>query len=168
MPDIPLGKILVADHKGVYVIKMVGDVRLTLCISFDGYIQELFEKNNFCTIVFDLSEAVCLDSTTLGFIAKTAIKSESIKHILPVIICENDDLIKLLHTMGIDSVCQIIDEPANNYCDTKNFSDLATCDDQERLIKEKVLESHCVLMSLSESNRETFKDLVKTLEESIE
>ena len=35
MLDVAMGQILVADHQGVYVIKMVGDVRLTLCVSFD-------------------------------------------------------------------------------------------------------------------------------------
>ena len=45
------GQILVADHDGVYVIKMVGDVRLTLCISFDQFIDTMFKSENFTSVV---------------------------------------------------------------------------------------------------------------------
>jgi anti-anti-sigma regulatory factor len=158
-----LGQILVADHQGVYVIKMVGDVRLTLCVSFDQYIEQLFSKNDFCSIMFDLTEAEGLDSTTLGLIAKIAVKSETLKNIRSLIICHSPDILKLLSSMAIDTVCQIIETPPQDYCATNRFADLEVCDDEECLVREKVLEAHCVLMSLNESNRETFKDLVKTL-----
>lgn len=166
MLETSLGQILVADHKGVYVIKMVGDVRLTLCVSFDQYIETLFSKNDFCTILFDLSEAEGLDSTTLGFIAKIAVKSASVKNIQPMIICNSIDIIKLLTSMAINSVCQIIDSPPSEYCPAETFSGLSVCNEDESVVKEKVLEAHCVLMDLNEKNRETFKDLVKTLSDS--
>ena len=159
-----LGQILVADHEGVYVIKMVGDVRLTLCVSFDQYIEMLFGKNDFCTILFDLADAEGLDSTTLGLVAKIAVKSEAVKNIKPVIICNSPDILKLLSSMAIDTVCQIIETPPQNYCSTSNFSCLDVAENEECVVKEKVLEAHCVLMGLSESNREIFKDLVKTLD----
>ncbi len=161
-----LGQILVADHQGVQVIRMVGDVRLTLCVSFNQYIETLFNKNDFCTILFDLSEAEGLDSTTLGLIAKIAVKSEEVKNIQPTIICNSPDITKLLSSMGIDTVCQIIDTPPHDYCTTGQFSGLEAGDNQEEVVKEKVLEAHCVLMGLSESNRETFKDLVRALDNS--
>jgi anti-anti-sigma factor len=162
MLEASVGRILVADHLGVYVIKMLGDVRLTLCVSFDQYIETLFGENDFCTILFDLSEVDGLDSTTLGLIAKIAVKSENIKNIQPMIICSSPGIIKLLTSMGIDSVCQIIDSPPSNYCPSQTFSGLSVCDD-EGVVKEKVLEAHCILMELNESNHETFKDLVQTL-----
>jgi len=166
MLDISPGQILVADHQGVYVIKMVGDVRLTLCVPFDRYIQELFDKNDFCTIVFDLNEAQGLDSTTLGLIAKIAVRSEKVKSIRPVVICQRKGILKLLTSMGINTVCQVIEASNDNFCATRDFSVLCDSKDEECVIKEKVLESHCILMGLNDANRETFKDLVKTLEQS--
>jgi len=160
------GKILVADHQGVYVIKMVGDVRLTLCVSFDHYIKTLFDKNDFCTISFDLTETQGLDSTTLGLIAKIAVKSTELKNIRPAIICESDDILRLLTSMGLDDVCQMIDAPEKDFCATGDFSNLDACETDECVVKEKVLESHCILMGLNDANRETFKDLVHALEES--
>jgi anti-anti-sigma regulatory factor len=159
-----LGRILVADHEGVYVIKMVGDVRLTLCVSFDQYIEILFGKNDFCTILFDLAEAEGLDSTTLGLIAKIAVKSEAVKNIKPIIICNSPDILKLLNSMASETVCQSIENPPQDYCATSELSCLDVAENEESVVKEKVLEAHCVLMGLNESNRETFKDLVKTLD----
>ncbi len=163
MLETSLGQILVADHEGVYVIKMVGDVRLTLCISFDQYIEMLFSKNDFRTILFDLSEAEGLDSTTLGLIAKIAVKSEAVRGIQPLIISDNPEIKKLLSSMAIDTVCEIITRPPQDYCSTDSFLGLEVCEDEECLVREKVLEAHCVLMGLNESNKETFKDLVETL-----
>ncbi len=165
MSDVASGAILVADHQGVYVIKMSGDVRLTLCISFDECIEELTAREDFCTILFDLSEAVGLDSTTLGLIAKLAVKSQSIQRSKPLVICADDAIKRLLNTMGLDDVCEIIDTVPEDYCDVNGFVRLAEADaakDEER-VKAKVLESHSVLMGLNETNRETFKDLVQTL-----
>jgi len=70
MPDITSGKILVASYQGVYLIKMLGDVRLTLCVPFDNFIQNLLIKDDFYSIVFDFSQTEGLDSTTLGLVAK--------------------------------------------------------------------------------------------------
>lgn len=158
-----LGQILVADYEGVYVIKMVGDVRLTLCVSFDQYIEMLFGKNDFRTILFDLSEAAGLDSTTLGLVAKIAVKSEAVKSIQPLIICDRPDIVKLLASMAIDTVCEIIDQPPQEYCTTTGFLGLEACESEECFVKEKVLEAHCVLMGLNETNKQTFTDLVQTL-----
>lgn len=166
MSDVASGAILVAEHQGVYVIKMSGDVRLTLCISFDECIEDLISRDGFCTILFDLTEAEGLDSTTLGLIAKLAVKSRSSDRGKPYLICTNDGIRRLLSTMGLDDVCEIIDAIPENYCKAgSDFVPLAEVNDPqyEEQVKAKVLESHCVLMELNEKNRETFKDLVDTL-----
>ncbi|MFT6389520.1 MAG: hypothetical protein ACJAUP_002913 [Cellvibrionaceae bacterium] len=67
--------------------------------------------------------------------------------------------------MGLDDVCELIDQPPKGYCKITDFVSLNEVDASydEELIKAKILESHSVLMELNESNRETFKDLVQTL-----
>jgi anti-anti-sigma factor len=165
MSDVSSSNILIADHQGVYVIKMSGDVRLTLCISFDECIEELMARDGFYTILFDLSEAEGLDSTTLGLIAKLAVKSHSQNKKKPLIICTDVGIKRLITTMGLDDVCELIDQPPKGYCKITDFVSLNEVDASydEELIKAKILESHSVLMELNESNRETFKDLVQTL-----
>src|SRR5690554_4397621 len=102
------GQILVADHGGVYVIKMVGDVRLTLCISFDQFIDTMFTQDDFCDVMFDLSEAEAIDSTTLGLMAKIALQGREEKGITPVIFSNNDSINRLLQTMGFQEIFTIV------------------------------------------------------------
>ena len=39
------GKILQASQDGVYVLKLLGDVRLTLCKTFDDFIEDMKKMN---------------------------------------------------------------------------------------------------------------------------
>ena len=41
------GRILVAEQDGVYVLKFLGDVRLTLCPSLDQYLDNALHSRHF-------------------------------------------------------------------------------------------------------------------------
>lgn len=156
------GQILVADHDGVYVIKMLGDVRLTLCISFDQFIDMMFSRDDFSEVMFDLSEAEAIDSTTLGLMAKIALQGREQRGITPVVYSTNESINRLLQTMGFHEIFTIVKdlepplEPAQL---------LPADTSEEYQVKEKVLEAHKILMGLNKENRETFRNLVKMLEE---
>lgn len=170
MSDVSSGSILVADHQGVYVIKMQGDVRLTLCVSFDECIEELTSKDGFFTILFDVSEAEGLDSTTLGLMAKMAVNAQSQGRDKPIIICPDPGIKRLLQTMGLDEVCEVMEHSPETFCELDQTADNVISleqvkeDQDEEQLRSKILEAHCVLMQLNETNRETFKDLVQTLQ----
>lgn len=155
------GQILVADHNGVYVIKMVGDVRLTLCISFDQFIDAMFKSENFISVLFDLSEAEAIDSTTLGLMAKISILGQERRGIMPVILASNPSIQRILQTMGFGDIFTIVDK-----LDTPVLAEqplnCINCDEQE--VKEKVLEAHKILMGLNANNADTFRNLVNMLE----
>jgi len=156
------GQILVADHAGVYVIKMVGDVRLTLCISFDQFIDTMFSRDDFCDVMFDLSEAEAIDSTTLGLMAKIALQGREEKGITPVIFSNNDSINRLLQTMGFQEIFTIVSDLE---APMQPEQPLAMDANEEQQVKEKVIEAHKILMGLNQDNRETFRNLVKMLEE---
>lgn len=165
------GEILVADHDGVYVIKMSGDVRLTLCIPFDKCIENLMRRENFCTILFDLNDALGLDSTTLGLIVKLAVKSKSKHNKTPLLLCKAPAIKRLIMTMGLDDVCELVNDVPNSCCaiysEGNGFTHLEPSKQaNESLLKSKILESHYALMELNKTNEETFKDLVQTLKQS--
>lgn len=155
------GQILVADHEGVYVIKMVGDVRLTLCISFDQFIDTMFGEEDFSTVLFDLSEAEAIDSTTLGLMAKISLQGQDRHGIIPVILSTNSSINRILQTMGFQDIFTIVGELETPVSPSEALS--ADVDDEEQ-IKEKVLEAHRILMDLNQENRATFRNLVKMLE----
>lgn len=156
------GKIWVADHAGVYVIKMVGDVRLTLCMSFDQFIDSMFERDDFASIIFDLTEAEAIDSTTLGLMAKISILAGQRKQLRPVVISTLPGINRLLDSMGFGEIFDIVKEAPENL---RAEVCLEAGELDEGCARDKVLEAHRILMELNEKNRETFKDLVKTLED---
>lgn len=157
------GRILVAEHQGTFVMKMVGDVRLTLCTTIDDYFEEMFSNPDFVGVVVDLSEAEGIDSTTLGLLAKLAIRAKQRYQLVPIILCPDPNLIRLLHSMGFQKVLDI----RENFGDSVEFfGELELKNSDESSVKEKVIEAHRLLMDMNEENRETFSSLVTNLETS--
>lgn len=155
------GKILVADHQGVFVIKMVGDVRLTLCLSFDAFISEMFSSEGMYSVVFDLCDADGIDSTTLGLMAKISIMSTDKNLGLPLAVVPSAGLRRLLESMGFDEIFDVVETAS---IDLNGLRKLQSGDTDEVLVREKVLEAHKTLMGLNEHNKREFTDLIKTLE----
>lgn len=155
------GQILVADHDGVYVIKMIGDVRLTLCISFDQFIDAMFKNENFTSVLFDLSDAEAIDSTTLGLMAKISILGQERCGVTPVILASNPSIQRILQTMGFGDIFTIVDRLDAPILDGRPLN-CSNCDEEE--VKEKVIEAHKILMGLNADNADTFRNLVNMLE----
>ncbi|MFG3452764.1 MULTISPECIES: anti-sigma factor antagonist RssC [Pseudomonadaceae] len=157
------GKIQFAEQDGTFVLKFVGEIRLTLCSALDATIEKIFSSLNFSAIVIDLTESRSIDSTTLGLLAKLSILSRQKIGMLPTLVTTHADITRLLQSMGFDQVFNIVDQPLPS---PEKLSDLPSQDQSEEVVKTKVLEAHRILMSLNESNREAFRDLVTALERS--
>ena len=69
------GRIQFAEMDGTFVLKFIGEIRLTLCSALDATIEKIFSSLNFSSIVIDLTESRSIDSTTLGLLAKLSILS---------------------------------------------------------------------------------------------
>ena len=157
------GKILVAEHEGVNVIKMVGDVRLTLCVSFDSFIDAMFAGESFCSVLFDLSEAQAIDSTTLGLMAKIALSAQQCGCETPVVLSRNAGITRLLESMGFEDIFQIVDRARMPFSDVRELTETGASEAQ---VKRRILEAHRILMELNKTNSDTFRELVETLEKS--
>jgi anti-anti-sigma factor len=157
------GKIQFAEQDGIFVLKFVGEVRLTLCSALDATIEKIFASANFTSSVIDLIETRSIDSTTLGLLAKLSILSRQKVGLLPTLVTDQPDITRLLHSMGFDQVFNIVDQPSVT---PENLTDLPSQDVSEPEVKARVLEAHRILMGLNESNREAFHDLVLALERS--
>ena len=155
------GRILVTEHDGMNIIRLVGDVRLTLCISFDEFIKNMFEQHNLRSVIFDLRDAEGIDSTTLGLMAKISIGARDRSLANPVVMTSNASITRLLVSMGFEDIFELV-----------SASDLPVKGDQalpeevgdESKVKEKVLEAHRILMDMNQGNRMKFKELVETLQ----
>lgn len=159
------GRVLVAEHNGAYVLKLVGDVRLTLSSTIDQCVERMFASTTCQSVVIDLTETEGLDSTTLGMLAKMALFVRKQLHLRPIAVSDNDSIIRLLNSMGFE---QIMDIQRTQAVSAMAEGELhATAIDEaaldEKQAKEKVLQAHQVLMTLNQKNKEMFKELVESL-----
>ncbi len=157
------GKIQFAEYNETFVLKCVGDVRLTFCSALNETIEKILKTNSFKSIVIDLTEVISIDSTTLGLLAKLSILSKRKFGMLPTLASTNPDVSRVLDSMGFNQVFNLVHTPAP--C-PECLDDLPEQDQSEAVVKERVLEAHHILMSLNESNRDAFRDLVSALESS--
>lgn len=155
------GHIYVAEQNGVNVVKMVGDVRLTLCISFDNFIERMFANPSFTAVIFDLRQATALDSTTLGLMAKIAITCTEQFKLVPLVISPNDGINRVLESMGLEEIFEIVRSADTDVAIANELPEIESTSSQT---KDKIIEAHKILMSLNDENKAEFHDLVACLE----
>ncbi len=156
------GKLLAASKGETYVLKLVGDVRVPLCKTLDDCVESICDEG-FEALTIDFSDADNADSTTLGLIAKLCIKAKQQCQVDPMIYSPNDDMSRLLDTMGFESICELV----HVLPDLDNCGDALECEHQnceEEEIKRRVIEAHKILIQLCDGNAECFSDLVRQLE----
>ncbi len=158
------GRIYYATRRGNYYLKLVGDVRVTLCTALSNYVDRLFEADLLKSVVVDLRDARVVDSTTLGFLAKVALHSE-LSGIKPLLIITDSSMIRLIEGMGFDEIFQITDDFSKT---TSDLEEMKFCSGSSDVTREKVIESHRILMSMNSKNMKTFSSLVKALERESE
>lgn len=160
------GRILVAEYHGAFVIKLVGDVRLTFCTALDDFIERMFGSAGFSSVLIDLTSADNIDSTTLGQLAKLAIGAHKRFKMTPALVSDNPDICRILQSMGFEKIFDIRHQmPRNEHDLQKLVEHLPIVNgEDESAVRDKVLEAHRVLMGLSEHNRAQFSELVSALE----
>ena len=156
------GKIQYAESDGSFILKFVGDVRLTLCSTLDKTLDFILTQPGMKSVIIDLTETDGIDSTSLGLLARLSIQSQKRFHFVPTIVSTNDDINRILLTMGFDKVFVIVKEAEDG--GVKVLKDIPREEGAEQEVMEKVLAAHKTLMELNEHNREEFQDLVHRLE----
>lgn len=157
------GKIQCAEYGDTFILKCIGEVRLTFCSALNEVIEKILKTHAFKSIVIDLTEVISIDSTTLGLLAKLSILSKRKYGMLPTLASTNPDVSRVLESMGFNQVFNLVHTATP--C-PECLDDLPKQDQSEELVKARVLEAHRILMSLNQSNRDEFRDLVSALESS--
>jgi len=157
------GRILAASQDGAYVIRLVGDVRLTLCTTMDDFFQHMFEDPEFVSVWVDLCDVEGIDSTTLGLLAKLALKVKERFGFKPAIYSCDPGINRLLNSMGFHRLFELHQESCSN---PEDIAEIPGVRGSENSVKQKVIEAHRVLMGISDENRDRFKDLLTVLERS--
>lgn len=154
------GKILAADYKHMSMLKFVGDVRVLMSSTLDNYCQGLYRRAILDAMVVDLSETTGIDSTALGLLAKMAIQLRNRFNVIPTIVSPNPDITRILRSMSFDLIFTIVDSRKD---EAAPYQELKQQRESEDSVREKVIDAHLTLMTLSEENRLEFQDLVQSL-----
>jgi anti-anti-sigma regulatory factor len=154
------GKILAADYKHMAMLKCVGDVRVLMSSTLDNYCNNLYRRPILDAMLVDMSETRGIDSTALGLLAKMAIQLRNRFNVIPTIVSTNPDITRILRSMSFDLIFNIIDKPPGQSTD---YSELKIQQESEDSVRDKVIDAHLTLMTLSEQNRLEFQDLVQAL-----
>ncbi|WP_432695677.1 STAS domain-containing protein [Marinobacterium sp. YM272] len=155
------GSIYYACRNGHYVLKFVGEVRLTLCSTIDLHLETMLARREIKDTLIDLTETTTIDSTSLGLIAKLAIKAAEKGLPRPTLISTNDDITRILYSMGFDQVFLLLDSVPASGVDLEQVPFVMESEEQ---VRERIIDAHRVLIDLNDANRAAFKDLVATLE----
>jgi len=154
------GRILVANVNNIPILKFIGDVRVLMSGTLDNYFSTLYSKPILDRMVVDMTETQGIDSTALGLLAKMAIQLRNRFNVSPTIISTNPDITKILKSMSFDLICDIVEDANPRKAD---YDELSQVNDSEDHVRQKVIEAHQTLMTLSEDNRAEFQDLVSAL-----
>jgi anti-anti-sigma regulatory factor len=161
------GKIKVAVDQGRYILAFEDDVRVMLCASLDQCIERMFADSAFASVSIDLTQATGIDSTTLGLLAKLALRAELDYEMQPLLFSSNKDINYALSSMGLDDVFSIQHcEPDIESC--HHLLEELECDEDdevdEDMMRKHVIEAHQALMDLNQNNRLKFQDLMDLLD----
>lgn len=154
------GRILVAIVNNVPILKFVGDVRVLMSGTIDSYFSSLYNRAILDSMIVDMTETQGIDSTALGLIAKMAIQLRNRFNVSPTIISTQPDITRILKSMSFDLICDIVEEAQSR---KTVYSELNENAESEDSVRQKVIEAHQTLMTLSEENRIEFQDLVSAL-----
>lgn len=156
-----LGKILVSDNQGNYLLKFLGDVRVTLCGSLNRHMETIFGSQDVKKVVVDMLEAEGLDSTTLGLMAKLGLHCRKEYGINVQVFCQNPSILRTLDCMGFDEIFDIIQQVPAIDAELHSIESVSSEVDE---IRRQVLEAHKLLMQLNPDNSKEFTDLIRALE----
>lgn len=152
---------MVAQRDGVYLLKLSGDIRVTLCASISDYMDKIFSGGQAREVYVDLLEAECIDSTTLGLLAKLAIYTQERFDFRTRLLCVNRDILRVFEAMDIAGLFDILGLP-----DKPDLSPVEVTPAQvgEGEIRRRVLEAHQLLVKLNPELLSEFYDLITSLE----
>ncbi len=161
---MPSGEYKYAVRDNSYFIKLSGDLKYTECGNFSSFINQLDRNRNFDNILVDLSDVNYMDSTNLGLLAKVAqLVIEKSNHRLTVV-STNEDVTELLHNIGFDDICLLIENSDNIDFPTNHIMGV---DESEESMAKVMLEAHRRLMNMNEKNKKEFQNVVKLMEKQV-
>ena len=154
------GQAFYAKQGDTLIIKLIGDIRYTMSCSVDDFLEQWFSRENGGDMLVDLSAVECIDSTSLGLLAKVANFMHARFARKVALISPNQDITQLLDSVGFTAVFDIHQDGA---FPVESMQRLHLLEPTKADLAKTMFEAHQVLSDMNEKNRETFKDVVDVL-----
>jgi len=162
---MPNGHVTHAQTEGFHVLRYFGRVDYMLATSINRFADRILEKGGVGGLIFDLTEAENLDSTNLGLLARIAERVRAAGGGRSVIVSTSDNINCVLRSMSFDQIFEIVTDPTDFSTVVEDPIE-AEPQSQEELLN-TMLDAHRKLVTLSESDRLQFQDVVACLESEL-
>ncbi len=157
-------KYLAGDYQGNLFIKIVGNATMKNSKTLDSLFEKVFKEEKK-DIILDFEECNYMDSTMLGLLAKTAIKLKKLWGSSMYAMNMSNAVSMSLKSTGVDKLLTTIDTTGFGIVEVAKIENSDFEGKREKT--EHILESHKVLMELSEENKAVFKNVVTLLEQEL-
>ena len=145
-------------------LKFVGTLKYTSASKFDTFLDDMLEKNpDFEDILIDLSEAVFLDSTNLGFLARLSEFFNEKYNKKVTIYSPKEEINKLLESVGFDEVFILVKNIDMQEKELREISEEKASHSRS----EMMLVSHQALINVCKKNADKFCDVVELLQKAV-
>ncbi len=146
-------------------LKLTGVIRHPLSQRLSQAARRVLDGAGVRNVVVDLQEALFIDSTCLGLLARVATRCLELGLARPIIVSTQKDVTGLLKTMGFDRVFVLLDS-AGTYdgalVDAAELAGLATRPDPR-----VILDAHRALAEMNEKNRHLFQSVIEILDADV-
>ncbi|MCL2481258.1 MAG: STAS domain-containing protein [Spirochaetaceae bacterium] len=147
-------------------LKMMGTLKYTTAIKFDTFLDNILDnKSDFEDVLIDLSEAVFLDSTNLGFLARISEFMNERYERKVAIYSPKEEINKVLESVGFDVVFVLV---KNIDKQEKGLKEISSDKEADRSCSEMMLDAHKALINVYEKNANKFCDVVNLLQEAVD
>jgi len=154
----------VALEDGKYFLKLSGHLGYSGSGPLSDLISVIRDDDNCQGVMLDLREALMIDSTHLGLVARLAIESTA-KRSQQLTILSNEYIVtQALKQTGLQHLAVILDAPTGAVPSSKTVECLP---ESKRNVVEVMLEAHQTLIGMNDENKATFQDVVEMLESSM-
>lgn len=144
---------LYLEGDGVFVIKLVGELRFMFAPTLEQGLKQLREKMVGKDVIIDFTEVEYADSTILGILTGFFIREE--EHVLtvnkaPTIVCNDKDMQKILSNIGFDKYFNLKDTDTRINRPLSSFRIIDEVGTSKEGLDEYVKDAHQLLKEMND------------------
>ena len=151
---------------GTSVLRLTGPIRFVVAQELKRFVDDVLAREDGDGITIDLRAVDVIDSTGLGLIARIGSASLRRRGRRAVLVCPDNDVAVCLRSAAFDELFVMLDEYP--YDEDVHLSEISLGPPPggpaEPQLGRIILDAHRNLASISERNREAYRDVIAALE----